>query len=528
VFYAANSITNLNLIGLDLTPATLPTWSNPAFSNVGGNSDSVNWQVLSTYQLGGLATSEIVSRDPGAPFYVDVQALGGDVTQSSFVLPAASRVYAGNNIETGALTDFQNLNPGDLSILQANAGSIIGSAVPIQMGGPGQLLVQAGGTVNLGVGGLTAVGSTYDQSLPSAQSARLTVLSGVSGQVDVANLDTALLGLRAVGEQQLTPDGIATILETFKANGGASAPPNLALVEQTLAALDARDAAKGVTPSFVDESQAMFGLFLGGAHIASGDINSYQTSIQTTGGSAIDLLAPAGNITVGLTTPTTGSQIGVITNSGGGINSYLSGNFTINSGKVVTAEGGDIEIFTSHGNIDAGRGAKTSITAPAPQRVKESDGSYQYILSNGVSVIGIQTVTTPANPSQPTPPRAGSIYLFAPEGIINAGEAGVTSGGNLITFAKEYENTSNFSSAGTTTGVPVTQSGSIASTLASSGSTSSSGADKAAEEAARSAASSAAATAAENFTAGILSVEVLGFGAQECKETDEKCLKGEK
>jgi hypothetical protein len=155
-------------------------------------------------------------------------------------------------------------------------------------------------------------------------------------------------------------------------------------------------------------------------------------------------------------------------------------------------------------------------------------GSYEYVLSNGVSGSGIQTVTTPANPAQPHPPAAGSIYLFAPEGIINAGEAGVTSGGNLFVFAREIVNSSNFASQGTSTGVPTAVSGSVASTLAASGSASATGSDKAAEEAARSAANAAATSAGENFAAGILSVEVLGFGSADCKETDEKCLKGEK
>ena len=523
-FYADGSITGLNLFGLDLNPSNLPGWSNPTTSVA----NSTVSETLIAEQLGGVAPSEIVTRNSGSPYFVDIQALTGNISGSNFVIPAVARIYAGGSITTAEFTDLQNLNSNDLSILQANSGSITVPTNLIQMGGPGQLLLEAAGTINLGQGGLQAVGATFDPSLPIAQSARLTVVPGVSGQLDVANLDSALFGLRAVGEQEITTDGLEAVYKTYTSSGGASAPANLALVESTLQTLELKDAAKGITPNYKDEAQAVMGLFFGKAKFTGGDLNSYQTSIQTDSGSTIDLLAPAGNITVGLTTPSLTEQIGVITNAGGAINSYLSDNFTINSGKVVTAEGGDIEIFTTLGNIDAGRGAKTSVTAPAPQRIRLPSGSYEYVLSNGVSGSGIQTVTTPANPAQPHPPAAGSIYLFAPEGIINAGEAGVTSGGNLFVFAREIVNSSNFASQGTSTGVPTAVSGSVASTLAASGSASATGSDKAAEEAARSAANAAATSAGENFAAGILSVEVLGFGSADCKETDEKCLKGEK
>ena len=89
---------------------------------------------------------------------------------------------------------------------------------------------------------------------------------------------------------------------------------------------------------------------------------------------------------------------------------------------------------------------------------------------------------------------------------------------------KTVLNASNFSSAGSSVGVPVVEAGSLASSLATSGSTSS--ASKAAEEAA--AASSSAARAAQSqapvVRPTILLVEVLGFGERNCRETDRECL----
>ncbi|MFX8817219.1 hypothetical protein ABTM85_20510, partial [Acinetobacter baumannii] len=87
---------------------------------------------------------------------------------------------------------------------------------------------------------------------------------------------------------------------------------------------------------------------IGNAKILGGDINTFQSSIQTQGSSDIDLIAPRGNITVGsTTTPANNNVVGIVTTGGGAIRSYLSGDFNINQGKVLTARGGDVLIYTS-------------------------------------------------------------------------------------------------------------------------------------------------------------------------------------
>jgi hypothetical protein len=309
------------------------------------------------------------------------------------------------------------------------------------------------------------------------------VVAGVEGTVDPQNLAAALAGVKAAGEETT-----------------------------------------GSPASHAEQARVAMTQFYGASKVQPGDINSYETSIQTTGGSGIDLIAPDGNITVGLTSPQGQTQIGVITNLGGAINSFLSGDFTINTGKVVTAQGGDIMIFTTDGNIDAGRGAKTSVTTPAPQRVCNAQGQCTYELNTGVAGSGIQTVTSNPVPGQPAPPPAGNIFLFAPAGYVNAGEAGITSGGNVFISAQQVLNASNISAAGTSVGVPTVQVGSIAATLAASGANASAGTDSAAADAARAAAQSATSNAADQFAPGLITVEVLGFGSNVCKETDKQCL----
>ena len=239
----------------------------------------------------------------------------------------------------------------------------------------------------------------------------------------------------------------------------------------------------------------------------TGNISSFQTSIQTYGGSDIDIWAPGGNAVVGLTTPDSDRVVGVLSNAGGAIRSVLAGNLNINQGKVITLQGGDILLFSSQGSIDAGRGAKTAVTA------------------SGETGSGIQTLTSDPDGLGPlTAPRPGNVYLFAPAGTIDAGEAGIRSSGNIVLNAQTVLNAPNISAGGTTAGVPQVQAGSVASALASSAGAPTG--SKAAEETAKAAGEAArkAAVAPPPPKPTILSVEVLGFGDKNCKEDDKECF----
>jgi hypothetical protein len=304
---------------------------------------------------------------------------------------------------------------------------------------------------------------------------------------------------------------------------GVSGPVSLSAIGPTFDALVAAGKANDTAAA----ATAVDALFAS-AQVGKGDINSYLTSVQSNAGAPINLLAPGGNITVGLTTSDP-NKVGLVTNAGGAINSYLSGDFDINRGKVITAQGGDITIYTSEGSIDAGRGAKTAVTTPPPTRVAVIDPNtgnvtgYTYTLPAAVAGSGIQTATSKPGGPNSVAPKAGSINLFAPAGTINAGEAGITSAGNIFISALTVLNASNISASGTSTGVPQVAVGSVAATLASSGATTSTDTSKDTQIAAQAAAAAAQAAAAA-FKPNILTVEVLGFGDKNCKEQDKDCF----
>jgi hypothetical protein len=279
--------------------------------------------------------------------------------------------------------------------------------------------------------------------------------------------------------------------------------------------------------------------------LGAGNILAQLSSIQTYGGGAtsgsdctgqcigqgdIDLWAPRGNVVAGLTTQRAGTTIGVVTNGGGAIRSVVGGDFTINQGKVLSAQGGDILIYSSGGSVDAGRGAKTSISTPPPTRSPITvDGvivGFLYTIPSSASGSGIQTLTSDPDGLGPRiAPKSGDVFLFAPAGTIDAGEAGIRSSGNIVIAAQTVLNATNISASGSSAGVPLAVTGSLASSLASGGGTTTSAGAKAAEEASN-AASNAAKAAASAVVAkpSILTVEVLGFGEKNCKEQDKDCF----
>ncbi|WP_428423386.1 filamentous haemagglutinin family protein [Methylibium sp.] len=439
---------------------------------------------------------------PAGPYAYDVQALTGSISDSSFAFPAASRIRAAEDITNVNLV-LQNLAATDVTEVRADHGDVRPASTGIEIRGPGRLKVQAGRSIDLGIanagpggflGGLASTGNTTNPALATADGARLTLIAGVEGDVNLARLDASYTELIEAGKAQDKERGQKAIDAVFAGN-----------------------------------------------KIGAGDINSFRTSIQTYGGSGIDLWAPGGNIVVGLTTPEAGKSIGLITNSGGAIRSYLSGDFNINQGKVLTAQGGDIVIYTGNGSIDAGRGAKTSLSTPPPKKtpvyqlddqgnfVLDANGQkitqgYLYTLSASAAGSGILSLTSDPDGLGPrTAPTPGSIFLFAPKGTIDAGEAGIVSGADIFIAAQTVLNASNISASGSSVGVPTVESGSLASSLASSGAPTTS---KAADDAAAAATNAARAAAAAETRPkpAILTVEVLGFGENNCKEGQKDCL----
>jgi filamentous hemagglutinin family protein len=234
-------------------------------------------------------------------------------------------------------------------------------------------------------------------------------------------------------------------------------------------------------------------------------------------GGDIYILGPGGNIDVGsqateINTFFTASALGILTLDDGVIDTFTDGSLLVNQSRVLTVQGGDIILWSSNGDLDAGKGAKTTVDFK-PLSVNFDPNDLQTINLNGlVSGAGIGTIQ-----STPDAPVA-SATLIAPRGTVNAGDAGLRSSGNLAIVALRVLNAANISALGAVSGVPQVNSVNLGA-LESANST--------AGQAARTAEDSVAAAGRNAQTAprtlpSLITVEVLGFG--DCDpEAGKKC-----
>jgi filamentous hemagglutinin family protein len=480
---AGGEIYNLAFQALDSAPSTLPQWSNPI--DTLGQAAVVPAAIV----LGPLASERLVTPNP-APGYPYELYAGGDIADVSLEVPQRARIEALGDI--GNLqADLQNTRAEDVTLIRAG-GDIayrptlrngLAAGGYVRIGGAGRLLLQAGRGIDLGTTeGVTAGGNAFNAFLPSTESARVTAIAGVTGDVDLARVDAFFVELLAAG-----------------------------LARNTQRASAAADA-----------------LFDPARTSADGDLTMYFSSIRTTGGSGIDILVPGGvpgsnsggNINAGLPSPSA-RDIGLLTILGGGIRAYSANSFNVNQSKVATLQGGDILLYSRYRDIDAGRGARDARTTSPPRRIpitavdpntgnQVETGLFAYLPPLDAAGSGIRTFTSdPDGPGPLAAPKPGDVFLFAPLGTINAGEAGIASAGNVVVVATQVLNAQNISASGTATGVPVSSDGAAAGALAATA-----GAAAAATQSIAEAARDATQPAAqdESFRPSFLTIEVLGFG----------------
>ncbi|MBN1906196.1 MAG: filamentous hemagglutinin family protein [Deltaproteobacteria bacterium] len=253
-----------------------------------------------------------------------------------------------------------------------------------------------------------------------------------------------------------------------------------------------------------------------------GNIDMVESQISITGSEGGIYMAAMGDINVGKTTfsrpGSAAKNSGIFTASGGSLNILSKGDLNVNESRIMTFAGGDITVWSDKGNINAGRGSKTSINATESVAVYDQvSGTWSIEFKPPAVGSGIRSLTFDPDglegPKQE--PLPGDVYLFAPEGEIDAGEAGI-SGSNVILGATEIVNAQNINFSQGSVGLPVTTTAINMGALSAGASslTDTAGmADNATSSLAgeRDQAMQDAMKALEDFIAKWLSVEVIGF-----------------
>jgi hypothetical protein len=481
-----------------------------------------------------------------------IYAIDGNLSGLSLYSPKKSLISAGNDIADVSLY-IQNLKSTDISIVSAgrdinpynqnspsraqasSTGNAISSdqsalAGDIQVSGPGSLQVLAGRNIDLGIGGsnqngtgagITSIGNLRNPYLTST-GADLIVSSGL-GQV--TSLAGSAINLDSFIERFVTTVAGAAYLTELGVNEDFDllSPEAQAQIATDIFHLLLRDAGR----NFNDKESPFYGKWDSGWEVIrtlfpeemdwDGKILTQGRDIRTKMGGDINILIPGGGLEMADTT--LGNPLappGIITEAGGKVSLFADKSVDIGIGRIFTLQGGDIVIWSSKGNIAAGSSSRTIQSAP-PTRVviDPQSASVQTDLAGLATGGGIGVLATVEGV------KPGDVDLYAPTGVIDAGEAGIRVTGNINLGAVAVVNASNISAGGSSTGAPVATvtapSVSSISNASSAAAASSAPAAKANDEKQATSQSAPVADIPSTYT-----VEVIGYGGGSSEEEEEE------
>ena len=268
----------------------------------------------------------------------------------------------------------------------------------------------------------------------------------------------------------------------------------------------------------------------GGTRVSTGNLDLRLATIQTSRGGDITILGPGGDAILGSVVRTSAQAArrayqpsllegvvsdrvlrpeasgsfftypvldipigyeGILTLRGGAIRGFTDGDIRLNQSRLFSQQGGDIALWSSNGDLNAGQGPKSAANTP-PIVVRFDPNGFSELDSAGaVSGAGIagftairrkndftglfETVDPLSDPdlaaaqSQLAGRASGSqvsvngktyrrdaptITLIAPVGTVDAGDAGVRAGGDIFVAAARVANADNFKVGGASVGVP--------------------------------------------------------------------------
>jgi hypothetical protein len=514
-----------------------------------------------TRVVGGTRVGAAVPLHAGDPTVARVYAGRGDVSYDPSS-GTAWRLESAKPIEIRAGRDVVNLalvakHPDVDDRTLVSAGRDIVAPVPrtssnlvgaskskFSVGGAGLLELIAGRDIRLGSGGgVETRGNLDDSALPVA-GASIVLVAGLPDGPDYrAFLDayaapgatrgrgydtelTAFLKTAGVPTDGLDAAGRWAALQALP-EARRAVFARLAFFTELREA--ARAAADPASPTAGDYQRAYDALAVLFPKDGVGNIELVFSKVRTERGGDIQMFAPGevcrgayaactpgaggefvGNILAGLLTPQpvesfpkrSPTDSGILTLGGGSIQGVAGNNVAVNQSRVFTVAGGDILLWSSFGDIDAGRGSRTAIASPPPVVTVDPLGNVRVDVPGAASGSGIGTLITRSD-VQP-----GSVDLYAPRGAIDAGEAGIRVSGSAFLGAGEIRNAGAISTAGPSVGVPTANTSSNVS-LASAGSSAASATRAAGDSMDRDASDAAS---RQRTASKVLILEFLGFG----------------
>jgi filamentous hemagglutinin family protein len=179
-----------------------------------------------------------------------------------------------------------------------------------------------------------------------------------------------------------------------------------------------------------------------------GDVRLVFSQIKAEDGGGLDILVPGGGIDVGAMTQPEGfaksaSELGIVATASD-VNLWVRDTVAVNQSRVFALDGGDILLWAQTGDILAGSGERTALSAPPPVvTIDRETGAVKLVYRGATSGSGIATIFTGAPKVGP-----GDVSVYAPNGFIDAGEAGIASAGTVDVGGVGILNAADISGAG--------------------------------------------------------------------------------
>ncbi|RTQ37370.1 filamentous hemagglutinin N-terminal domain-containing protein [Variovorax gossypii] len=444
-----------------------------------------------TGDIVGLRSGEIVAREDGRTWY--------EAAAPSWVMAGRDIVSAGTVLGQPALTSLGGTSAtssGNLAIhghAQDVSRVVAGRDIlysSFNVAGPGTLEVSAGrnivmedraaiaslgpltaGDKRLGasiamMAGTGAQGADYSGFLARYLGAANRALAGTSlasqpGKV-VKTYEAELLAWLSDKDNGLgfsgTADEALAFFDALPAEQQRVFARQVYFAELKASGREYNDAGSARSGSYLRGRNAIAALFpesdaAGGAISYRGDITMYgPAGVNTLFGGGIQMFTPGGAQVFGIEgdAPVARGGItpGVITQGKGDISTYSLGSILLGQSRIMTTFGGHIMGWSAEGDINAGRGSKTTVVYTPPKREYDQWGNVT--LSSNVPSTGAGIATLAPIPEVP----AGDIDLIAPLGTIDAGEAGIRVSGNVNLAALQVVNAANIAVKGESAGIP--------------------------------------------------------------------------
>lgn len=533
---------------------------------------NVNLALAETGSSRGVAATSAVKQALHAPDLlhaadpnpVRIYAAGGDITGLTLFSPKETRIMAERDI-TDVAFYLQNLSASDVTLVSAgrdiipfsensqiralagnlDLGNWVGGSAnstaagtttkalagDLQINGPGVMEVLAGRNLDLGAGanfadgtgvGITSIGNLRNPNLPFG-GADIIALAGVSAADGVGPADglaSSSLDIGGFIARYLKGDPVVASAY-LKKLGVKRKLSKLSKQQQAIVALEkfyqvlsdtGRDYAE--VGNYKAGYQAVRILF--GKAKPVGDIFTQAREIRTTSGGSISLGAAGGGITMAsaifgnpLTPP------GIVTEYGGSISTFTHRDVGIGQARIFTLRGGDITMWSSKGNIAAGTSPKTVVTAPPTRVVIDvTSADVQTDLGGLATGGGIGVLASVEGV------KKANVYLIAPKGFVDAGDAGIQSTGNVTIAAQTVLNSGNIAAGGTTTGAAAVGASAPSVAAVTTASNTSAAVGTTAAQPAPTPASASSVAVEESLS--IISVEVIGYGGGGADEEEEE------